>query len=167
MKFPNKVISYEESILSKLTVILNVLSRKDESLIELYYDTQKYFIDMDYNKILESVNEWKISAYNYKHITTPLKSEEGSSYHIRFSKGAVNGSLGCNNFFGGYSIKNGILTIGNAGMTRKMCDPKTMENEAVLTENFLNAETKILTLKDNEEVGKIFLLGKDFYLVLD
>lgn len=46
MKFPNKVISYEESILSKLTVILNVLSRKDESLIELYYDTQKYFIDM-------------------------------------------------------------------------------------------------------------------------
>lgn len=40
MKFPNKVISYEESILSKLTVILNVLSRKDESLIELYYDTQ-------------------------------------------------------------------------------------------------------------------------------
>ena len=52
-------------------------------------------------------------------------------------------------------------------MTRKMCDPKTMENEAVLTENFLNAETKILTLKDNEEVGKIFLLGKDFYLVLD
>ena len=46
MKFPNKVISYEESILSKLTVILNVLSRKDESLTELYYDTQKYFIDM-------------------------------------------------------------------------------------------------------------------------
>ena len=46
MKFPNKVKSYEESILSKLTVILNVLSRKDESLIELYYDTQKYFIDM-------------------------------------------------------------------------------------------------------------------------
>ena len=129
--------------------------------------TAKNCDDTDYNKILESVNEWKISAYNYKHITTPLKSEEGSSYHIRFSKGAVNGSLGCNNFFGGYSIKNGILTIGNAGMTRKMCDPKTMENEAVLTENFLNAETKILTLKDNEEVGKIFLLGKDFYLVLD
>lgn len=46
MKFPNKVISYEESILSKLTVILNVLSRKDEFLIELYHDTQKYFIDM-------------------------------------------------------------------------------------------------------------------------
>lgn len=129
--------------------------------------TAKNCDDTDYNKILESVNEWKMSAYNYKHITTPLKSEEGSSYHIRFSKGAVNGSLGCNNFFGGYSIKNGILTIGNAGMTRKMCDPKTMENEAVLTENFLNAETKILILKDNEEVGKIFLLGKDFYLVLD
>ena len=80
---------------------------------------------------------------------------------------SFNPHQGSNNFFGGYSIKNGILTIGNAGMTRKMCDPKTMENEAVLTENFLNAETKILTLKDNEEVGKIFLLGKDFYLVLD
>ena len=83
MKFPNKVISYEESILSKLTVILNVLSRKDESLIELYYDTQKYFIDMpefidtieclfvlnkvDYNEDLEVLHYvgwnmlWKIS----------------------------------------------------------------------------------------------------------
>ena len=46
MKFPNKVISYKESILSKLTVLLDVLSCKDMSLIELYYDTQKCFFDM-------------------------------------------------------------------------------------------------------------------------
>ena len=129
--------------------------------------TAKNCDDTDYNTILESINEWRISAYNYKHISTPLKSREDSSYKIRFSKGAMNGSLGCNNFFGGYSINNGILTIGNAGMTRKMCDPKTMENEAILTKHFLNAETKILMLKDNEQVGKIFLVGKDFYLVLD
>lgn len=46
MRFPNKVISYKESILSKLTVLLDVLSSKDMSLIELYYDTQKSFSDM-------------------------------------------------------------------------------------------------------------------------
>lgn len=46
MRFPNKVISYKESILSKFTVLLDVLSSKDMSLIELYYDTQKSFFDM-------------------------------------------------------------------------------------------------------------------------
>jgi len=46
MKFPNKVISYKESILSKLTVLLDFLNGKDMSLIELYYDTQKYFFDI-------------------------------------------------------------------------------------------------------------------------
>ena len=46
MKLPNKVITYEESALSNITVILDALSGKDKSLIELYYDTQKNFFDM-------------------------------------------------------------------------------------------------------------------------
>ena len=46
MKLPNKVTSYQESVLSKLTVLLDVLSIRDSSLIELYFHTKQYFSDM-------------------------------------------------------------------------------------------------------------------------
>lgn len=45
MKLPNKVTSYQESILSKLTVLLDILSVRDLSLIELYFNTKQYFSD--------------------------------------------------------------------------------------------------------------------------
>lgn len=45
MKLPNKVTSYQESILSKLTVLLDILSVRDSSLIELYFNTKQYFSD--------------------------------------------------------------------------------------------------------------------------
>ena len=45
MKLPNKVISYQESVLSKLTVLLDILSVRDSSLIELYFNTKQYFSD--------------------------------------------------------------------------------------------------------------------------
>lgn len=46
MKFPNKIISYKESILSKFTIILNALKGKDLSLLELYLATKSNFLDM-------------------------------------------------------------------------------------------------------------------------
>lgn len=123
--------------------------------------------DTDYNKVLESKKEWKISAYSHKHTVTPLKSDAEHKYIVRFEKGMINGSLGCNNFFGSYSLKDGILKVENAGMTRKMCAQEAMQHEEMMTENFLNAPTKILVVKEDNEMGKIFFLGKDFYLVLD
>ena len=45
MKLPNKVISYQESVLSKLTILLDILSVRDSSLIELYFNTKQYFSD--------------------------------------------------------------------------------------------------------------------------
>ncbi|MCI5968877.1 META domain-containing protein [Helicobacter sp.] len=123
--------------------------------------------DTDYNKVLESKKDWRIAAYSYKHAVTPLKSDAQSNYSVRFEKGMVNGSFGCNSFFGAYSLKDGILKVENAGMTRKMCDEKAMKDEAMLTERFLNAQTKILLVKEGDTMGKIFFLGKDFYLVLD
>lgn len=45
MKLPNKVTSYQESVLSKLTVLLDILSIRDSSLIELYFNTKQYFSD--------------------------------------------------------------------------------------------------------------------------
>ena len=45
MKLPNKVTSYQESVLGKLNVLLDILSVRDSSLIELYFNTKQYFSD--------------------------------------------------------------------------------------------------------------------------
>lgn len=45
MKLPNKVTSYKESVLSKLTILLDILSVRDLSLIELYLNTRQHFSD--------------------------------------------------------------------------------------------------------------------------
>ena len=41
MKFPNKVISYRKSILSKFPLILKVLEKQDYSVIDLYNKLEK------------------------------------------------------------------------------------------------------------------------------
>lgn len=46
MKLPNKVTSYQESVLSKLNVLLDVLNVGDLALIELYFNTKQHFSDM-------------------------------------------------------------------------------------------------------------------------
>lgn len=46
MRLPNKVTSYQESTLSKLVVLLDVLCNGDVSLIELYSGTQQNFSDI-------------------------------------------------------------------------------------------------------------------------
>lgn len=45
MKLPNKVTSYQESVLSKITILLDVLSIRDISLVALYIDTKQHFSD--------------------------------------------------------------------------------------------------------------------------
>ena len=43
MKLPSKIVCYDESVLSKLTPVLNVLVEGDISLIALYNQTKKLF----------------------------------------------------------------------------------------------------------------------------
>ena len=45
MKLPTKVTSYQESVISKFVVILEILNEKDVSLSELYSYTKQYFHD--------------------------------------------------------------------------------------------------------------------------
>lgn len=45
MRFPNKVTSYDESILSKLCPILNELSQKDMLVYEVYLTTKDNYED--------------------------------------------------------------------------------------------------------------------------
>ena len=43
MKLPNKVTSYEESILGKLVPILDLLSQKNMQIYELYAETREKY----------------------------------------------------------------------------------------------------------------------------
>ena len=43
MKFPNKVTSYKDSVLSKLIPILDLLVLKNMQVFQLYYETKKYY----------------------------------------------------------------------------------------------------------------------------
>ena len=51
MKLPNKVTSYEESVLGKLVPILNLLSQKNMHIYELYAETRAL-----YNSYLDFVD---------------------------------------------------------------------------------------------------------------
>lgn len=43
MKFPSKITSYKESVLSKIPTILTVLQNTDTGVLALYDATSKYF----------------------------------------------------------------------------------------------------------------------------
>lgn len=47
MKFPSKIISYNESILSKLPPILNSLLIADMTVLSLYNQVHEYFSDFE------------------------------------------------------------------------------------------------------------------------
>ena len=43
MRLPNKVTSYEESVLSKLIPIIEVLSQKSIPIFEIYTETKEHY----------------------------------------------------------------------------------------------------------------------------
>lgn len=47
MKLPNKVISYNESNISKFVPIIQILIENDENVFSLYKKTMKYFKDIE------------------------------------------------------------------------------------------------------------------------
>ncbi|MEK4791091.1 MULTISPECIES: ABC-three component system middle component 7 [Bacillus] len=47
MIVPNKVIRFNESIIGKMTIILNFLSEKEMTVKELFFITQDYFDEID------------------------------------------------------------------------------------------------------------------------
>lgn len=47
MIVPNKVISFSESIIGKMPIILEYLSKRDMSVKELFSTTQGYFEEID------------------------------------------------------------------------------------------------------------------------
>lgn len=47
MIVPNKVIRFSDSIIGKMTIILENLLEKDMTVKELYFSTQDYFEEID------------------------------------------------------------------------------------------------------------------------
>lgn len=118
-------------------------------------------------ELLESKKRWRIVAYSKNHSVVNLEDSLETPFFISFTKGQINGSFGCNGFFGQYFINKDSISVKNAGMTRKMCDLKTMDIEAILTKEFLNSNSlKVSVINNAKGVGKIFFINNDFYLVL-
>lgn len=72
MKFPNKVISYKESVISKFPYILNVLKAKDMEPIELYSVSRKKF---------ENVTEFVDVIVCLNALGKVVFSKDGSKLH--------------------------------------------------------------------------------------
>ena len=59
---------------------------------------------------------------------------------------ALNGSAGCNTYFGSYTHEGQNLSIGPLGATQMMCDEKVMEVESAFLDGFESAQSYHTTL---------------------
>ena len=67
MRFPNKVISYKESAIGKLDVLLEITLKRDVSPLELYEETKENFEDIgDYIETLVCLYTLKRVSFNSK-----------------------------------------------------------------------------------------------------
>jgi heat shock protein HslJ/putative hemolysin len=81
--------------------------------------------------------------------------------NIQFAEGQVNGSGGCNTFFGPYTLDGETLTFGPLAQTRMACEEERMQREAAFMQALEQAaayrtELDTLTLLDGD--GRILLL---------
>ncbi len=63
--------------------------------------------------------------------SSPLEKtwQLNQSQNLTLEGGKVSGNAGCNNFFGGYTVKGLSLTFGALASTRKACEPNIMQLE--------------------------------------
>lgn len=115
-------------------------------------NTAKNCDEIDFEKLLQSKKEWRVSSYHFQGNSRALIREENLPA-LRFDKNQMSGTFGCNQFFGSYQIKENYFHPNNVGMTRKMCEPKVMEQEDILVQNFLNLPTKILVVRRSKRNG--------------
>lgn len=79
---------------------------------------------------------------------------------ITIDKDKFNGYSGCNSFFGSYKTNGDQFQSANSGMTRMLCEPKSMEIEESLIKlfsdnsvHFVLQEGKLVFEKDGENGG--------------
>jgi heat shock protein HslJ len=71
-----------------------------------------------------------------------------------FTADQVNGTTGCNQFFGGYTYADGAITLSNVGMTLMACDDAVNGVEAAYTKALNGAATAAV-----DSDGRLLLSG--------
>jgi len=71
------------------------------------------------------------------------KVMEGIKVTASFNEGQINGSAGCNSYFGGYQVEGGKITFGQIANTEMFCvDPEgIMDLEQMYLEWLMDAQT--------------------------
>jgi heat shock protein HslJ len=84
---------------------------------------------------------WQLWAYRKTLVL------EGTETTITFDDGEINGSAGCNSYFGTYEVRGQNLTIGQVGATEMYCDePEGLwEQEVFFLESLTDAQMFELT----------------------
>ena len=77
------------------------------------------------------------------------------NFHAETNK--VSGFSGCNNFFGSFTLEEGVLSLGPLGSTRKMCfsDANNIETETLKLLSKINGfsfKDHTLQLKTNDDI---------------
>lgn len=75
-------------------------------------------------------SHWLLESYgDPANLKLPLK-EGPVTLVLNKDTGALNGSTGCNSYFGGYKVENDKLTVnGSIGSTKKACSTALMSQE--------------------------------------
>jgi heat shock protein HslJ len=87
----------------------------------------------------------------------------GSTATIAFTEDGINGSTGCNNYFGSYTLDGSALTIGALGSTEMWCEG-IMEQETTLLQMLQASESVTLdgkTLTIHTAQGDIVFTSKE------
>lgn len=82
----------------------------------------------------------------------------GSGPQITFtSDGQINGTTGCNRFFGGYSQSRGDVSFSGIGMTKMACMEDGIMGQEIAFTNILSGETKAKL----DGLGNLVITGED------
>jgi heat shock protein HslJ len=74
---------------------------------------------------------WKLVSYGSIANPTPAVPDVETSLTFG-DDGQINGSMGCNSFFGGYKTKDAQITFDTIGSTMMACDDPRMQQESTV-----------------------------------
>ncbi|GAA3819125.1 META domain-containing protein [Streptomyces phyllanthi] len=82
--------------------------------------------------------KWRITSLVDKKTSQPLASDAADKAWFSIDKkdGTLSGSLGCNQITAKATVRDGQITLGTPGTTRRMCDGSLMDTERSLLELF-------------------------------
>lgn len=90
----------------------------------------------------EIIAKWNLVSLNSNGTEISLDEPENPAF-ATFDGSKLNGNAGCNAFFGNYTLKDKMLVVEGVGMTRKMCDEKSMAIEDSLIKVFADGSSEL------------------------